>query len=173
MAIISYEELEQQVENEVVEETPVMDPEAAGEVAEKAEGELEAIQSLDDSIEAQDELIEAADEKMAEGELQPEELSEVQNTLVDNMVANEHYLQVICGASTKKLAETFKLGLSFEDIQSNPVGAMRAYNDKLKAIRSNISQEHIAEIQSKLYKANLALSAFACEDFDMEELPEE
>lgn len=173
MAIISYEELEQQVENEVVGETPVMDPEAASEVAEKAEGELEAINNLDDSIEAQDEMIESASSKMEEGELQPEELSEVQNTLVDNMVANEHYLQVICGASTKKLAQTFNLGLSFEDIQSNPVGAMKSYNEKLKAIRSSISQEHITEIQSKLYKANLALSAFACEDFDMEELPEE
>lgn len=146
MAIISFEDIEevQAAENPVVDQT-----EAMIDVAEKAEGELKAVDGLDEAIAKQDQVIADVEAKEAAGELTEGDVDAVKEEMVDNVVATESYLNTIFGAGNKKLASTFGFGLSFESINSDPIGSLKQHNAMLKSLRSKLTEETINAIKEK------------------------
>lgn len=146
MAIISFEDIEevQAAENPAVDQT-----EAMIDVAEKAEGELKAVDGLDEAIAKQDQVIADVEAKEATGELTEGDVDAVKEEMVDNVVATESYLNTIFGAGNKKLASTFGFGLSFESINSDPIGSLKQHNAMLKSLRSKLTEEIINAIKEK------------------------
>lgn len=146
MAIISFEDIEEvkAAENPAVDQT-----EAMIDVAEKAEGELKAVDGLDEAIAKQDQVIADVEAKEAAGELTEGDVDAVKEEMVDNVVATESYLNTIFGAGNKKMASTFGFGLSFESINSDPIGSLKQHNAMLKSLRSKVTEEVISNIKAK------------------------
>lgn len=140
MAIISFEEIEQQV---VELESPVetaMDKELLEESIENSNDQLDALEQLDEAIEKQDELISDVEEGK-------KDLEEVKEDLHESMIAAEHFCQVLGKTSLKNVANLKKTNLSFESINSNPLEALKGFNGVLKSVRKAISQEAVEEVQ--------------------------
>ena len=140
MAIISFEEIEQQV---VEQESPVetaMDKELLEESVNLKQKELSAIGSLVETIDRQDELISDVEEGK-------KDLEEVKEELHESMIAAEHFCQVLGNMSIKNVAELKKTSLSFESINRDPVEALKGFNTVLKTLSDNISFEAVEEVQ--------------------------
>ena len=140
MAIISFEEIEQQV---VEQESPVdtvADKELLEESVNLKQKELSAIGSLVETIDRQDELISDVEEGK-------KDLEEVKEELHESMIAAEHFCQVLGNMSLKNVAELKKTSLSFESINSDPVEALKGFNTVLKTLSDNISFEAVEEVQ--------------------------
>lgn len=139
MAIISFEEIEQQV---VEQESPVetaMDKELLEESIENSNDQLDALEQLDEAIEKQDELISDVEEGK-------KDLEEVKEELHESMIAAEHFCQVLGKTSLKIIAGLRNANLSFESINSNPLEALKDFNGVLKSVRKAISQEAVEEV---------------------------
>ena len=139
MAIISFEEIEQQV---VEQESPVetaMDKELLEESIENSNDQLDALEQLDEAIEKQDELISDVEEGK-------KDLEEVKEDLHESMIAAEHFCQVLGKTSLKSIAGLRNANLSFESINSNPLEALKDFNGVLKSVRKAISQEAVEEV---------------------------
>ena len=145
MAIISFEEIEQQV---VEQESPV-DTVADKELLEESVGisqdQAEAIEELDDTIVKQDELI----SDVEEGKKDPEEVKE---ELHESMIAAEHFCQVLIDGSLKEVTRATNTDLSFESINSDPLASIKDFNNMLKSIRTKISQEAVEEVKKGFFE---------------------
>ena len=147
MAILSFEELEQQIEKEVQEE-PVLDNEESevvpntdlqAEAIERSEETLNAVVNLDSLIAQHDEALKAIEENK-------KSIEDIKQLLQDSMVSTNHIVKVLTNSPLKKLAEAKKQNITFESINNDPVSTLVSFNNLLKTIRSNISQEAVEEV---------------------------
>lgn len=148
MAILSFEELEEQIEKEVQEE-PVHDNRES-EVVPNADLQAEAIERSEETLNAVvnlDSLIEQHDEALKAIEENKKSIEDVKQLLHDSMVSTSHIVKVLTNSPLKKLAEAKKQDITFESINNDPVSSLISFNNLLKTIRSNISQEAIEEVR--------------------------
>lgn len=147
MAILSFEELEEQIENETLEETTegeetevVPNSELQAEAIERSEETLNAVVNLDSLIAQHDEALKAIEENK-------KSIEDVKQLLQDSMVSTNHILKVLTNSPLKKLAEAKKQNITFESINNDPVSTLMSFNNMLKIVRSNVSQEDVEEVR--------------------------